>query len=377
MNLISKISIAMAVILSISSCNTQIKNAKTELVKIYGNCEMCEKTIETAGNIKKIAAVDWNKDNKIATITYDSTQTNQSEILQRIAWSGYDNEQFLAPDDTYAKLPSCCQYERKAKAPNEITTPETTTTEAAIPETQAPTSKTATTQAQTTNTATAAAPPTPQAQTPATKTETLQAQTTKTATAQAPATKTGTAQAETTKNQAQTETTKTQAQTTNTATAPAPATKAATTTTQPTVSALKAVFDTYFALKDALVKTDASLASDKAKEMLLAINAVKMEQLPTDQHIVFMKVRSSLQANTEKISATTNVEKQRNTFMDLSANLYDLAKVSEPENPIYYQNCPMYNDGKGANWLSKENAVKNPYYGSQMLTCGKTIEVIK
>jgi hypothetical protein len=30
-----------------------------------------------------------------------------------------------------------------------------------------------------------------------------------------------------------------------------------------------------------------------------------------------------------------------------------------------------------ANWLSKENAVKNPYYGSQMLTCGKTVETIK
>ena len=37
----------------------------------------------------------------------------------------------------------------------------------------------------------------------------------------------------------------------------------------------------------------------------------------------------------------------------------------------------MANGGKGANWLSKENAVKNPYYGSQMLTCGSTVETIK
>jgi hypothetical protein len=37
----------------------------------------------------------------------------------------------------------------------------------------------------------------------------------------------------------------------------------------------------------------------------------------------------------------------------------------------------MANYGKGANWLSKENAVKNPYYGSQMLTCGKVVETIK
>jgi len=57
--------------------------------------------------------------------------------------------------------------------------------------------------------------------------------------------------------------------------------------------------------------------------------------------------------------------------------MYDLIKTTKPETPVYYQHCPMANGGKGANWLSKENAVKNPYYGSQMLTCGKTVETIK
>ena len=37
----------------------------------------------------------------------------------------------------------------------------------------------------------------------------------------------------------------------------------------------------------------------------------------------------------------------------------------------------MANNGKGANWLSKENKVQNPYYGSVMLTCGKVVETIK
>ncbi|HCI58059.1 MAG TPA: mercury transporter, partial [Bacteroidetes bacterium] len=55
MNLISKISAATILLFSFSSCNAQIKNAKTETVKIYGNCEMCEKTIEAAGNVKKVA----------------------------------------------------------------------------------------------------------------------------------------------------------------------------------------------------------------------------------------------------------------------------------------------------------------------------------
>ena len=50
--------------------------------------------------------MDWNKDTKIATITYDEKKTNQDEILKRIALSGYDSDKFLAPDDVYAKLPN-------------------------------------------------------------------------------------------------------------------------------------------------------------------------------------------------------------------------------------------------------------------------------
>jgi len=284
MNLISKISAATILLFSFSSCNAQIKNTKTESVKIYGNCEMCEKTIETAGSVKKIANVDWNKDTKMATITYDSTKTNQDEILKRIALAGYDSDKFLAPDDVYSKLAGCCQYERVNK---------TAIVSTAVIEDHSM------------------------------------------------------------HNQENVVETKQE------------------------VNQLKTIFENYFALKDALVKSDGKLVSTLAKDVLANINSVKMEKLSSEEHTVWMKVMSSLKSNTEKIAATTIIEKQRVVFMDLSANFYALLKVSKQDYSIYYQNCPMYNDGKGANWLSKENAVKNPYYGSQMLTCGKTVETIK
>ena len=284
MNLISKISAATILLFSFSSCNAQIKNAKTESVKIYGNCEMCEKTIETAGSVKKIANVDWNKDTKMATITYDSTKTNQDEILKRIALAGYDSDKFLAPDDVYSKLAGCCQYERVNK---------TAIVSTAVIEDHSM------------------------------------------------------------HNQENVVETKQE------------------------VNQLKTIFESYFALKDALVKSDGKLVSTLAKDVLANINSVKMEKLSSEEHTVWMKVMSSLKSNTEKIAATTIIEKQRVVFMDLSANFYALLKVSKQDYSIYYQNCPMYNDGKGANWLSKENTVKNPYYGSQMLTCGKTVETIK
>ena len=280
-----KLLMAMCVSLSFTACNAQIKNAKTTSVKIYGNCEMCESKIEKAGNVKKVAKVDWNKDTKMASITYDSTKTNQDEILKRIALAGYDSDQFLAPDNAYSALPQCCQYERVNKT---VATKETP-------------------------------------------------------------------KVETENHEHHTDTVQESQQ----------------------VNQLKAVFDNYFALKEALVKSDGNTASAKAKDLVNAISSVKMETLTTEEHTAFMKVMKDLSFDAEHISETKDVSHQRDHFTTLSDNVYKLIKVSKQETPVYYQHCPMYNDGKGANWLSKESAIKNPYYGSQMLTCGKTTETIK
>ena len=276
--------IAIPTLLLSIACDGQIKNAKTVTVKILGNCQMCEETIESAGNQKKVSSLDWNKDTKKATITYDDSKTNPDEILKRVALVGYDSEKFLAPDDIYAKLPECCQYKRV----NKTAMPASTVAEDHSTHTQ-----------------------------------------------------------ETVVEKKQ------------------------------EINQLKTIFDNYFTLKDALVKSDSKLASAAAKDMLSNINAVKMGELSPKEHTVWMEVLVSLKSNTDKIATSPKLESQRSQFMEVSANIYKLMKVSKQDASVYYQNCPMYNDGKGANWLSKENAVKNPYYGSQMLTCGKTIETIK
>ncbi len=285
-----KIMMAICVLLSTTS-NAQIKNAKTESVKIYGNCGMCETKIEKAGNIKKIANVDWNKDTQMATLTYDAKKTNQDEILKRIALVGYDSDKFLAPDDVYNNLHGCCQYERVAKVPiKEVTT--TAVTETNNHDSHANHSDM------------------PQM----------------------------TSQKE---NQ------------------------------------LKAVFDNYFLLKDALITSDGTKTALASKELLAAVNNVKMDKLEMEVHMVWMKVVNLIKEDAEHIADTKDIKHQRDHFTSLSKDIYTLIKVSKYETAVYYQFCPMYNDGKGANWLSKENAVKNPYYGSMMLSCGKTVEIIK
>jgi copper chaperone CopZ len=140
---------------------------------------------------------------------------------------------------------------------------------------------------------------------------------------------------------------------------------------------LKSVFDNYFLVKDALITTDGTKTAVVAKELLTAINTIKMDKLEMDVHMVWMKVFNSIKKDAEDISNTKDVKQQRDHFTTLSKDMFTLIKVSKYETPVYYQFCPMANNGKGANWLSKENAVKNPYYGSMMLSCGKTVETIK
>lgn len=93
---------------------------------------------------------------------------------------------------------------------------------------------------------------------------------------------------------------------------------------------------------------------------------------------VFLKsLKLILKNDSAKIADSKDAAMHRDHFDALSLNIYDLIKVSKQETPTYYQFCPMANDGKGATWLSKENIVKNPYFGSMMLNCGKVTETIK
>ncbi len=139
---------------------------------------------------------------------------------------------------------------------------------------------------------------------------------------------------------------------------------------------LAEVFNAYFAIKDALTKDDSNTAGEKANDLSKAINAVKMETLSPEAHTAWMKYKDKLSSDAEHINGSKEAQHQRDNFAALSKSMYELIKVAKPAYAVYYDHCPMYNSGKGADWLSKESGIKNPYYGSQMISCGKTTETI-
>ncbi len=81
--------------------------------KVWGNCEQCKATIEKAGKLAGVSAINWSEDSDTLTVKTDTTVTNTDDILKAIAGAGYDNERYIADADAYHNLPECCQYERK------------------------------------------------------------------------------------------------------------------------------------------------------------------------------------------------------------------------------------------------------------------------
>ncbi|PWV48842.1 DUF3347 domain-containing protein [Chitinophaga sp. S165] len=137
---------------------------------------------------------------------------------------------------------------------------------------------------------------------------------------------------------------------------------------------LSQLLSLYYDVKNALVSSDAGVAAAKADAFVKAINSVDMNTLSADEHKAFMPLKDKLSADALAISNSTDLNAQREKFKTFSNNIYTLAKaVKLSTDPVYQLYCPM----QKSYWLSEEAAVKNPYYGKKMLTCGNVKETIK
>ncbi len=141
-------------------------------------------------------------------------------------------------------------------------------------------------------------------------------------------------------------------------------------------SSIKPVINAYMGLKDALVASNIEQAAVNANSLVKALEVVKANNLNTSTYEIWLKIANDLNTSSSSIALSNNIKIQREYFITLSTKMYTLIKEAKYDVPVYYQFCPMANMGKGANWLSLENKVKNPYYGSMMLSCGKVVETL-
>lgn len=95
------------------SVSAQKKGIETADLKVWGNCGMCKKTIETAAKNAGATEASWSPETKILAVSYNKKNNSSEKIQKAVAASGYDTQDFTAPDEAYGKLHFCCQYDRK------------------------------------------------------------------------------------------------------------------------------------------------------------------------------------------------------------------------------------------------------------------------
>jgi predicted ester cyclase len=143
-------------------------------------------------------------------------------------------------------------------------------------------------------------------------------------------------------------------------------------------NSMNKVMNTYFKVKNALAKDDAKAAATAGNEVVAAITNVDVTGFNEAQKKMYEEVKPEIKEHAEHISSNGDeIAHQREHFETMSKDLYDLVKVSGTSQTMYYTHCPMYNNNKGASWLSEVKEIRNPYLGKKMPDCGTIKEVLK
>ena len=136
----------------------------------------------------------------------------------------------------------------------------------------------------------------------------------------------------------------------------------------------EAVFADYFTLKDALVGDDTKKAAQSGTKLMASLKSFDKSSYTKEQQEELVDIIDDATEHAEHISKSA-IDHQREHFKILSKDIADMVAITGTKNTLYQQFCPMYD--KGSAWLSASNEVRNPYYGSKMLKCGKVIETIE
>lgn len=143
-------------------------------------------------------------------------------------------------------------------------------------------------------------------------------------------------------------------------------------------ASIDGVVSGYLQLKNALANDNGKDAATAGKSLEAAIQQMDAASLTTEQKKVYDDVKDDMKEHAEHIGMNGDkIAHQREHFETLSNELYDLVKAFKNDQVLYKDFCPMYNNGKGANWLSEVKEIKNPYLGKKMPTCGSVKEEIK
>lgn len=140
-------------------------------------------------------------------------------------------------------------------------------------------------------------------------------------------------------------------------------------------SSMQFMMDNYYALKDAYVKGDSVLVNKTSIGFSDALKSLNFRGVKADTAIIETAkgLADSIANMANAVTKTKGMEEKRHSLQGISDVLYDMVRtVRYNKDTIYQIHCPMAFNSAGANWLSRDTIVINPYFNpsEKMLDCG-------
>ena len=141
---------------------------------------------------------------------------------------------------------------------------------------------------------------------------------------------------------------------------------------------IKEIISQYLQIKNSLANDNGKDAASAGKAFVESISKMDKSSLTAEKMKIWDDISADAREMAEHIGENPDkLEHQREHFVMLSKDMYDLVKTFGSGQILYKVFDSMSNDGKGAFWLSETKEIKNPYMGKAMLSSGSIQEEIK
>lgn len=149
------------------------------------------------------------------------------------------------------------------------------------------------------------------------------------------------------------------------------------------------VVNAYLDIKNAFVNADTAAAKSAAKNFIVLLNRLPLEELKKDTATIFETVQGNIadiKSNATSLLQQTDITEMRKDFSMVTEMMYPsfFTAINYEGPKLYLENCPMaFSDSISANWISNSAEIINPYMGKKhptyhagMLGCGSVKDSI-
>lgn len=136
---------------------------------------------------------------------------------------------------------------------------------------------------------------------------------------------------------------------------------------------VRGVVTAYLNVARALSRDDFATVQTTATRLATAVERASLRDVPLPVGLAWNRQQRSMLRASAQLTAASNIEEARATLPALTDAL-EAGVQALPEGTVgtlFRAFCPMAFNDRGATWLSRDEQIRNPYFGSTMFRCGE------